>query len=235
MGYLIETHNLSVSYQGIQALKDINIQLPKNQKIAIIGPNGAGKSTFIKACLGLVPFQGTVTILNRSLKEARRQISYVPQRANVNWHFPTTVEDVIKMGISSQHSIFSRLSKQEYEKVQYAIETMQLADIKKRQINQLSGGQKQRVFLARAIAQDAQAYFLDEPLAGIDQVSEKIIIQQLEDFKRNKQSSMTVHHQLDTLTDYFDYLVMINQKLIISGPIQEVLTTENLDLTFKNK
>lgn len=232
MNPLIETVNLSVQYNKVKTLNNINIQLPQNKKIAIIGPNGAGKSTFIKACLGLIPYDGQVSVLNQTIKQSRQQIAYVPQRSNVNWYFPTTVEDVVKMGVSSNRFIFSPISKEKKDKVEQALAIMKLTDLKDRQINQLSGGQKQRVFLARAIAQDAQAYFLDEPLAGIDRTSEQLIMQQLNDFQKQNKSSITVHHQLETLKDYFDYVVMINQQLITAGPIDEVLTKDNLDLTY---
>lgn len=164
MNTFIITQNLSVHYHQVTALSNVNIQLPTKRKIAVIGPNGAGKSTFIKACLGLIPYQGTINVLNQPVKDCRDQIAYVPQKANVNWYFPTTVEDVVQMGVSSNRFIFTPISKEKKEKVQLALEKMQIQDLKNRQINQLSGGQKQRVFLARAIAQDAQAYFLDEQI-----------------------------------------------------------------------
>lgn len=232
MNNIIETLDLSVQYDKVKALDKVNIRLPSNKKIAVIGPNGAGKSTFIKACLGLINYDGRITVLNQTIEQSRNQIAYVPQRANVNWYFPTTVEDVVKMGVSSNRFIFSTIAKETLEKVEQALEIMKLTDLRKRQINQLSGGQKQRVFLARAIAQDAQAYFLDEPLAGIDRTSEQLIMQQLNDFQQQNKSSITVHHQLETLTDYFDYIVMINQQLIAAGPIDEVLTPENINLTY---
>ncbi|MHA3225129.1 metal ABC transporter ATP-binding protein [Globicatella sulfidifaciens] len=159
MNPLIETVNLSVQYDKVKALNNVNIQLPQNKKIAIIGPNGAGKSTFIKACLGLIAYDGQVTVLNQTIKESRQQIAYVPQRSNVNWYFPTTVEDVVKMGVSSNRFIFSPISKEKKDKVEQALAIMKLTDLKDRQTNQLSGGQKQRVFLARAIAQDARLIF----------------------------------------------------------------------------
>lgn len=232
MNNIIETLDLSVQYDKVKALDKVNIRLPSNKKIAVIGPNGAGKSTFIKACLGLINYDGRIAVLNQTIEQSRNQIAYVPQRANVNWYFPTTVEDVVKMGVSSNRFIFSTIAKETLEKVEQALEIMKLTDLRKRQINQLSGGQKQRVFLARAIAQDAQAYFLDEPLAGIDRTSEQLIMQQLNDFQQQNKSSITVHHQLETLTDYFDYIVMINQQLIAAGPIDEVLTPENINLTY---
>ncbi|MBF6978297.1 metal ABC transporter ATP-binding protein [Tuanshanicoccus lijuaniae] len=233
MTHLLTIKNLAVSYQQTQALHDINLVLPTEQRIAIIGPNGAGKSTLMQAALHLIPYQADeLLVLERPIREVRDQVAYVPQRANVNWHFPTTVLDVVQMGITSQRFGFQRIQPEQKERALFAIEKMALTDLQDRQINQLSGGQKQRVFLARAIAQDAQAYFLDEPLAGVDKTSEALIMEQLAQLKNEKRSSITVHHQLETVADYFDYVVLLNRTMIAAGPIHEVMTQENINLAY---
>lgn len=239
MANLLTINQLSVQYQQVTALQDVNLTLPTGQRIAIIGPNGAGKSTLLQASLGLVKSTGEIKVFDQAIDKVRHMTAYVPQRANVNWQFPTTVKDVVLMGITSKKWGFHRYTAEQKELAYSAIETMQLTDLMNRQIDQLSGGQKQRVFLARAIAQNAQAYFLDEPLAGVDQTSERLIMDQLEQFKKDGKSSVTVHHQLETIDDYFDYIVMINKTVIVAGPISQVLTQDNINQTYlgmtKNK
>lgn len=232
MDKLLEVHDLSVTYQNVTALDHVQLDLPQGHRIAVIGPNGAGKSTLMQASLGLIKSQGQVKLLGQPVDQVRQQIAYVPQRANVNWYFPVTVEEVVLMGISSKRWGFRRISKEARAQAYAALETMQLIDLKNRQINQLSGGQKQRVFLARAIAQDAQAYFLDEPLAGVDQNSEKIIIDQIKAFQAQGKSSVTVHHQLETLKEYFDYVVLVNKKIVGAGPLEQVLNQDIINLTY---
>lgn len=230
---LLTLEQVSVHYQNVIALNNINLTLPTKRRIAIIGPNGAGKSTLLQACLGLIPMKsGEIKLFGESVTAGKKRVAYVPQRSNVNWYFPTTVLDVILMGITSHHLGFKRVSVAEKEFAQNALEKMQLADLQHRQINQLSGGQKQRVFLARAIAQNADAYFLDEPLAGVDKTSETLIMDQLELFQKQGKSSITVHHQLDTLKEYFDYIVLVNRQIIVAGEINQTLTQENIHLTY---
>lgn len=232
MNHLLTTNQLSVKYPQIVALHDVNLTLPTGLRIAIIGPNGAGKSTLLKASLGLIKSTGSIHIFDQSINNIRHLIAYVPQRSNVNWQFPTTVKDVVMMGITTNRWGFQRYTDEQKDRALAAIETMQLSDLMHRQIDQLSGGQKQRVFLARAIAQETQAYFLDEPLAGVDRTSETLIMDQLLRFKNDGKSSITVHHQLETLDDYFDYVVMINKTVIVAGMMSEVLTKNNIDLTY---
>lgn len=236
MNSIIDVRNLSVRYQQTTALKDITLQVPENVRMAIVGPNGAGKSTFIKSLLDLIPAKSDqLTFFNGvPLKEARTSIAYVPQTSEVNWHFPTTVVDVVTMGISSNRWGFQRVKKEQKEKVAQALEAMELIDLKNRQISQLSGGQKQRVFIARAIAQDAQLYFFDEPLAGVDMKSEAIIMDQLKKFQQMGKTSLTVHHDLNTVSDYFDHVLFLNKEVIASGPTSITFTKENIDLAYLN-
>lgn len=236
METMIDVKNLSVRYQQTIALEDISLQIPNNVRMAIVGPNGAGKSTFIKSLLELIPSNHNhLTFFNGvKLKEARSNIAYVPQTSEVNWHFPTTVKDVVMMGISSNRWGFQKISKGQKERVSNALEAMQLTDISNRQISQLSGGQKQRVFIARAIAQDADLYFFDEPLAGVDMKSEAIIMDQLKRFQQMGKTSLTVHHDLNTVPNYFDHVLLLNKKVIAMGPTKTVFTKENIDEAYLN-
>ena len=235
MEYLVNFENVFVTYDRFTALANINLSLPKAQKIAIVGPNGAGKSTLLQAAVGLIPYRGHVQLLEGSPKKMRERIAYIPQRSNVNWDFPITVEEVVLMGITGNRWGWQRTSKSDRQKAWDALETMQLFPLKDKQINQLSGGQKQRTFIARALTQNVDAYFLDEPLAGVDKLSEEIIMSQLEKFKKQGKSSVTVHHHLESLNDYFDYLVLINQSVISHGPIEEILSEDNLAKTYRFK
>lgn len=236
MNSIINVKNLNVKYQQTTALNQINIEIPDNVRLAIVGPNGAGKSTLIKAILNLIPSQSDSIQFfgDKSLKQARSNIAYVPQTSEVNWHFPTTVEDVVLMGISSNRWGFQRVSQEQKEKVAHALEAMELTDLSHRQISQLSGGQKQRVFIARAIAQDAQLYFFDEPLAGVDMKSEAIIMDQLKTFQKMGKTSLTVHHDLNTVEKYFDHVLFLNKTLIAMGATDQAFTKENIDEAYLN-
>lgn len=236
MNTIIQVKNLSVNYQHTQALSNISLEIPENVRLAIIGPNGAGKSTLLKSLMNLITNhnEGIIYFGDKSLKEARSQIAYVPQSSEVNWNFPTTVEDVVMMGISSKRWGFQRIKQSQKEKVKQALEAMQLTDLSKRQISQLSGGQKQRVFIARSIVQDADLYFFDEPLAGVDMKSEAIIMDQLKQFQDAGKSSLTVHHDLNTVEDYFDYVLLMNKEVIALGPTIEVFSQDNINKAYLN-
>ena len=236
MESIIDVKKLSVRYQQTTALENISLQIPQNVRMAIVGPNGAGKSTFIKSLLDLIPAKNDqLTFFNGvNLKQARARIAYVPQTSEVNWHFPTTVGDVVTMGISSNRWGFQPIKKEQKEKVTQALEAMQLTNLMHRQISQLSGGQKQRVFIARAIAQDADLYFFDEPLAGVDMKSEGIIMDQLKQFQQMGKTSLTVHHDLNTVSDYFDHVLFLNKEVIAFGPTDTTFTKENIDEAYLN-
>lgn len=233
MDTIISIKNLTVNYQENRAIDAITLNIPANVRTAIIGPNGAGKSTLIKAIMNLIPNQhDKLTIFGQNSKSVLKRIAYIPQTAKVNWNFPTTVYDVILMGISSNRWLFQTISPLQYKKVNQAIQQMELEKIKHRNINQLSGGQKQRVFIARAIAQDADLYLLDEPLAGVDMHSEKLIMDQLREFQQNGKTSITVHHDLNTVTNYFDSVILLNKTLVAYGPTATTFTAENINKTF---
>ena len=229
----IEVHNLSVAYNRIPVLWDIDFELPKGQIIGIVGPNGSGKSTLLKAIMGLVPLSsGFSKIFDKELDLVREKVAYVPQRESVDWNFPATVEDVVRMGRYKRGKLFNRLSSIDKQLAIEAIEKVKLTPYKDRQISQLSGGQQQRVFLARALAQGADVYVMDEPFVGVDVATEKTILELLISMKNEGKTVVIVHHDLQTVSDSFDYLVLLNTRLIAHGPTKEILTEENLQATY---
>lgn len=233
---IIHVQNLSVHYQQTLALDYVSIQLPQAVRTAIIGPNGAGKSTFIQAILGLIPSQAqSVKLFGQDLELVRSRIAYVPQTSQVNWQFPATVYDVVLMAISAKRFGFQRITAEHKERTVAALERMQLLDLANRPVHQLSGGQKQRVFLARAIAQQADLYLLDEPLAGVDMKSEQLIMDYLLELQREGKTSITVHHDLNTVPQYFDYIVLLNRHVVAHGSVDTTFTPEWIARTYTNE
>lgn len=229
----IEVHNLSVTYNRIPVLWDIDFELPKGQIIGIVGPNGSGKSTLLKAIMGLVSLSsGYSKIFDKELDLVRERVAYVPQRESVDWNFPATVEDVVRMGRYKKGKLFNRLTSIDKQLASDAILKVKLTPYKDRQISQLSGGQQQRVFLARALTQGADLYIMDEPFVGVDMATEKTILELLKEMKNEGKTIVIVHHDLQTVADSFDYLVLLNTRLIAHGPTNEILTEENLQATY---
>lgn len=225
----IEVHNLTTTYGGAPVLWDIDFELPSGQIIGIIGPNGSGKTTLLKTIMGLLePSSGYVKIWNQNLEKVRERIAYVPQRESVDWDFPASVYDVVMMGRYRKNNLFKRSNKTDVEIVLQSIAKVGLTDFKNRQIAQLSGGQQQRVFIARALAQQADIYLMDEPFVGVDAATENAILNLLQEMKERGKTVLIIHHDLQTVSDYFDYLVLLNTRLIAKGTPQEVLTKENL-------
>jgi len=228
-GLALHIEDLTVSYHGKPALWDIDINLPPGVMAAIVGPNGAGKSTLIKAVIDLVkPVAGHVCIHGRPYREQRRRVGYVPQRTTVDWDFPTTALDVVMMGLYGQLGWLRRPGRRERERAMAALAEVGIADLAKRQISQLSGGQQQRVFLARALVQQADIYFLDEPMAGVDATTERTVVDLLHKLRDAGKTLVVVHHDLQTVQDYFNWIVILNVRLIAQGPVREVYTPENL-------
>jgi manganese/zinc/iron transport system ATP- binding protein len=222
-----------VAYREKPVLWDVDLEVPSGQLCAIVGPNGAGKSTLIKAVLGLVPkASGQVHFFGQSLQQARRRIGYVPQRGTVDWDFPTSVLDVVMMGLYGKLGWFKRPGKREREAALRCLEQVSMQAFAHRQISQLSGGQQQRVFLARALAQDSDLYFMDEPFAGVDAVTEDAILKVLHELKGQGKTVVVVHHDLETVRAYFDHLTLLNVQVIASGPMDETFTAENLKRTY---
>lgn len=232
----LEIKNLSVTYRTEPALWNIELNFPEGQMIAIVGPNGAGKSTLIKAVMGLVPITaGKVSVYGKPYLKQRSKVAYVPQRGSVDWDFPTDALDVVEMGLYGKLGWLRRPNSKTKEKARECLKKVGLSDYTDRQIGQLSGGQQQRVFVARALAQDPQIYLMDEPLNGVDAITEKTILSILEDLRKEGKTIVMVHHDLQTVDKYFDWVVMLNRNLIISGSIKEVFTKENLDITYQEK
>ncbi|MFP4125680.1 MAG: metal ABC transporter ATP-binding protein [Alphaproteobacteria bacterium] len=225
----LHVEDLTVSYHGAPALWDVDVDIPPGVMCAVVGPNGAGKSTFVKAVLGLVaPTAGHVRLYGAPYDRRRRRVGYVPQRSAVDWDFPTTALDVVQMGRYGHLGWFRRPGRHERELALDALARVDLADLADRQISQLSGGQQQRVFLARALVQDAAIYFLDEPMAGVDAPTERAIVALLQELRDAGRTLIVVHHDLSTVRDYFDWLVILNVRVIAQGPVERVYTAANL-------
>ena len=226
---LIQVRDLTMAYNDKPVLWDVDVDIINNSRTAIIGPNGAGKSTMIKGILGLEQtLSGATRIDGKPVDQMLKQIAYIPQASSVNWNFPTTVEDVVLMGRYVHLGWIKRPRKLDKEIALAALEEIGLIDFRDRQISQLSGGQRQRVFIARAIAQQADIYFMDEPLAGVDKRTEGVIIDFLVRSQSEGKTSIVVHHDLNTINDYFDHIVILNKKLIAAGPVATTFTAANL-------
>ncbi|MEO0343066.1 MAG: metal ABC transporter ATP-binding protein [Pseudomonadota bacterium] len=224
---------MTVSYGEKPAVFSVDAVFPVGSMSAIIGPNGAGKSTLLKAVLGVVPsLSGEVRVFNSSVNQARGRIAYVPQRASVDWDFPTTALDVVLMGRYYQTGLFGRLRGSEKTKAIACLERVGMDGFADRQIGQLSGGQQQRVFLARALAQDADLYLLDEPFSGVDAATERAIIGVLKSLNAQGRTVIAVHHDLTTVQDYFDHVFMINIRKVAEGPVETHFTSENLSSAY---
>jgi len=229
----VAIHDLTVAYRDKPVLWDIELAIPPGVLAAIIGPNGAGKSTLLKAALGLLPLAaGSIRIFGRSYRESRRLVGYVPQRGSVDWDFPTNALDVVTMGTYGRLGWVRRPGKAERDHALRCLDQVGMADYADRQISQLSGGQQQRVFLARALAQDAQLYFMDEPFVGVDATTERAIVHLLHQLRAQGKTVVCVHHDLDSAPDYFDWLALLNVRLIAAGPFAEIFTPENLTRTY---
>lgn len=229
----VEIHDLTVAYRDAPVLWDVDLTIPKGTLTAIIGPNGAGKSTLMKAMLNLVPTAaGTILIAGQHYDPKRRIVGYVPQRGSVDWDFPTDALDVVTMGLYGQIGWLRRPGRRERDIAMQCLEKVGMADFAHRQISQLSGGQQQRVFLARALAQNAQIYFMDEPFVGVDATTERAIVALLRELRAAGKTVVVVHHDLESAPNYFDYLALLNVRLIASGPFRTTFTPDNLQRTY---
>jgi len=229
-------NDLTIAYHRKPVLWDIDLNLPEGQLVAVVGPNGAGKSTLIKAVLGLVPrASGVVSIYGRPYESQRHLVGYVPQRESVDWDFPVNATDVVAMGLYRRVGWFRPVTRQHRRRAVAELEKVGMAAYAKRQISQLSGGQQQRVFLARALAQDARLYLMDEPFAGVDVATERAIIALLKELKSTGKTCVVVHHDLQTVPTYFDHVVLLNMRVVDAGPVDAVFTEDNLKKTYGGK
>lgn len=229
----LKVSQLTVHYHNTPVLWDIDLAIPEGSFVGIIGPNGAGKSTFLKGILGLVPrVSGSVWIYGKPLSEMRKRTAYVPQREAVDWDFPITVRQLVLMGCYPRIGSFTPILRRDHELSLECLEKVGMSQFADRQISQLSGGQQQRAFLARALMQQADIYFLDEPLAGVDHATEETIIALLTGLVNEKKSVLMVHHDLNSVEKYFSWVVLLNVRLVASGPTQSTFTQQNLCATY---
>jgi manganese/zinc/iron transport system ATP- binding protein len=227
------THNLSVAYHEEAVLSRVNLEVPEGVVMGIVGPNGAGKSTLIKAMLGLVkPLTGRAEFFGQPIDRVRRRVGYMPQSTSVDWDFPTTVIDVVTMGTYGDLGWFRRPGRRERQRALRAIAQTGIEELASRQIGELSGGQRQRVFLARALVQDPDIYFMDEPFVGIDAKSQHAIFTVLQTLRDQGKTVVIVHHDLATVRDFCDYVTLLNQTIIASGPVDSAFTKENIRITY---
>ena len=229
----LEIHDLTVAYHKRPVLWGVDVEVPAGQLVGVIGPNGAGKSTLIKAAMGLLPVSsGWVKVFGQPVKENLRRVGYVPQRESVDWDFPVSVMDVVLMGRYGHLGLFKRPKKEDREIARECLEKVKMLPYADRQISNLSGGQQQRVFLARALAQESDLYFMDEPFAGVDAATEAAIVSILQELKDQGKTLLVVHHDLPTAKTYFDSLLLLNMRVVAFGPTEEVFNRDLLQSTY---
>ncbi|MGF1473539.1 MAG: metal ABC transporter ATP-binding protein [Rubrobacteraceae bacterium] len=225
----LTVEGLTVAYRDEPVLWDVGFEVPEGELVAIVGPNGAGKTTLLRAVMGLIqPAAGKALVYGQAFSKARRWVGYVPQRGSVDWDFPTSALDVVQMGLYGELGWFRRPGRKEKETALKCLEQVGIAHLADRQISQLSGGQQQRVFLARALAQDAKLYLTDEPFAAVDYKTERAIVALLRELKAQGSTVVVVHHDLGTVHEYFDRVVILNKRVVAEGPVDEVFTRENV-------
>jgi manganese/zinc/iron transport system ATP- binding protein len=229
----VEVHDLTVAYRTQPVLWDVDLTVPEGRLVAVVGPNGAGKSTLLKAILGLVrPITGWVKVFGAPYRQRRSWVGYVPQRESVDWDFPTSALDVVTMGVYGSLGWLRRPGRRQRASALDCLEQVGIRHLAHRQISQLSGGQQQRVFLARALAQDARLYLMDEPFAGVDATTERAILTLLQELRAQGRTVVAVHHDLQTVAEYFDHVVLLNMRLVAAGPVAAAFTPENLNRTY---
>lgn len=229
----LKTHQLSVNYDKTPVLWDISLEIPRGKLVGIIGPNGAGKTTLIKTILGLIkPISGYVECFGEPVETVRQKIAYVPQRESVDWDYPITVKELVLMGRYGKLGLLRWPKKADYAAAEHYLTLVGMEKFAHKQISQLSGGQQQRVFLARALIQEADIYLMDEPFAGVDHATESSLVKVLRDLITQNKTVLVVHHDLNTLENYFDWLVAVNMRLVASGPTQDVYHAETLKAAY---
>lgn len=229
----LSVHDLTVAYHRKPVIWDISFDVPAGTLVGVVGPNGAGKSTLLKAVMDLTPrASGRIEVFGDTYRHQRHRVGYVPQRESVDWDFPVDALDVVAMGLYSKIGWCLPVRKEHRQAAMEALERVGIADLARRQISQLSGGQQQRTFLARALVQEADLYLMDEPFAAVDAATERAIVQILHEMKRNGKTAVVIHHDLQTVPEYFDYVVLLNMRIVAHGPVAEVFTPENLQKTY---
>ena len=229
----LSVYDLTVAYHRKPVIWDLGFDIPAGSLVGIVGPNGAGKTTLLKAVMDLIPrASGRIRVFGKSYRQSRHRVGYVPQRESVDWDFPVDALDVVSMGLFSKIGWCLPVRAQHRQAAMAALETVGIADLARRQISQLSGGQQQRTFLARALVQDADLYLMDEPFAAVDAATERAIVDILHRMKDSGKTAVVIHHDLQTVPDYFDYVVLLNMRIVAYGPVEEVFTPENLQKTY---
>jgi len=233
---VIEVHDLTVSYDKKPVLWDVDFTIPESSLAGIVGPNGSGKTTLIKSIMGLLPLNsGYVKLFGKDIEDVRTRVSYVPQKESVDWNFPASALDIVMMGRYARRGLLRRLTKEDREAAMDCLKKVGMTDFANRQIARLSGGQQQRVFLARALAQNADIYLMDEPFNGIDATTEEAIISILREMRANGKTILVVHHDLQSAVEYFDWFILLNTRLVASGPKDKVFTIGMLQETYGGK
>ncbi len=229
----LSVYDLTVAYHRKPVIWDINFDLPPGKLIGVVGPNGAGKSTLLKAVMDLIPrASGRVSVFGGSYKKNRHRVGYVPQRESVDWQFPVNARDVVTMGLYDEIGWCMPVRRRHRDRATEALQRVGIAELANRQISQLSGGQQQRTFLARALVQDADLYLMDEPFAAVDAATERAIVDILRELKDRQKTAVVIHHDLQTVPDYFDYVVLLNMRVVAHGPVETTFTSENLNKTY---
>ncbi len=229
----IQISDLTVAYHRKPVLWEISLEIPRGALVGLVGPNGAGKSTLIKGMMDLVPrVHGEILLDGKPMGNQQARVAYVPQRESVDWDFPASVLDVVLMGMYREIGWFRPVGKSHRQRAQEALEKVGIGELAGRQISQLSGGQQQRTFLARALVQKADVYLMDEPFAAVDAATEQSIIEVLRILQKSQKTILVVHHDLHTVPEYFDYLILLNVRAVAWGPMETTFTPENLRRTY---
>ncbi len=225
--------DLTVAYHRKPVIWDVSLDLPAGSLVGVVGPNGAGKSTLLKAVMDLIPrASGRIKVFGESYADNRGRVGYVPQRESVDWDFPVDALDVVTMGLYREIGWCFPVRKKHRQAAMEALRRVGMADLANRQISQLSGGQQQRTFLARALVQDADLYLMDEPFAAVDASTERAIVDVLRDMRARGKTAVVIHHDLQTVAEYFDYVVLLNMRVVAHGSVKDVFTPENLQKTY---
>ncbi len=229
----VQVKGLSVSYGQKRVLSNIHLQLNAGNIYGVVGPNGAGKSTLFKSILGLIePNSGSIKIFEKEIDDVRKRVAYVPQKDEVDWSFPATVMDIVLQGRYPHKKLFQRIDDHDRKIARNALKDLEIEELADRQIGRLSGGQQQRVFIARALAQEAELFFLDEPFVGVDMMTEQRIINILKKLSNENKTLLVVHHDLSTVSEYFNQVILLNQRLIAYGDTKTIFTQENISACY---
>lgn len=229
----LSVYDLTVAYHRKPVIWDVTFDIPAGSLVGIVGPNGAGKSTLLKAVMDLIPrASGRIEIFGQPYRKSRHRVGYVPQRESVDWDFPVDALDVVTMGLYDKVGWCLPVRKKHREVALEALRRVGIAELAHRQISQLSGGQRQRTFLARALVQDADLYLMDEPFVGVDAATERAIVEILHEMRQGGKTGVVIHHDLQTVPEYFDYVILLNMRVVAHGPVEQVFHSDNLQKTY---